>query len=200
MRVRVGRSRAWSVMAAVVGWIYFFIWSLSFWPQNVVNYRRRSVIGYNLDFAALNVTGFLFYLFYNAGLFWSVRVRQQYESRFPRSEIPIELNDVIYAAHAALATGITLVQCYVYEVGVASFGPFSPLSPPERRPINVFVGQTLRGQHVVGGARAARAVFDGRATMADIPLLLLLRQARGHVRQVHPAGPIKKLPLAPPPF
>lgn len=107
------------MLASVVGWIYFVIWSLSFWPQNVQNYRRRSVVGYNLDFAAINVTGFLFYFFFNAGLFWSDRVHEQYEERFPRSEIPVELNDVIYSAQAALATGVTLVQCYVYEVSVA---------------------------------------------------------------------------------
>ena len=104
------------MLAEVVGWVYFLVWSASFWPQNVSHFRRKSVVGYNLDFAALNVTGFLFYVFYNAGLYFSPAVQTQYERRFPRSEIPIELNDVIYSLHAAFATGITLVQCYVYEV------------------------------------------------------------------------------------
>ncbi|XP_054158589.1 cystinosin homolog [Oppia nitens] len=117
VRVRVGRSRGWAIAADVVGWIYFLVWSASFWPQNITNWRRKSVIGFNLDFAALNVTGFVFYTFYNSGLYFSTRVRELYEIHIPRSEIPIQLNDVIYAIHAAAVTGITLVQCYVYERG-----------------------------------------------------------------------------------
>ena len=112
----MGRSNVWAILSQVVGWIYFFVWSASFWPQNIANFRRKSVVGFNLDFAALNVTGFLFYTIFNCGLYFSKKVQEQYEVKFPRSEIPVELNDVIYAFHAAMATGITLVQCYIYEV------------------------------------------------------------------------------------
>ncbi|CAG2173854.1 unnamed protein product [Oppiella nova] len=117
VRVRVGRSPVWSVLATVVGWVYFVIWSASFWPQNISNFRRKSVVGFNLDFAALNVTGFLFYSIFNSGLYFSPKVQALYEEAFPRSEIPIEFNDVVYAYHAAFATAITLIQCYVYERG-----------------------------------------------------------------------------------
>ena len=116
VRVRVGRSQVWAIMSQVVGWIYFFVWSASFWPQNITNFRRKSVVGFNLDFAALNVTGFMFYTIFNSGLYFSKKVQDLYEIQFPRSEIPIELNDVIYSFHAAMATAITLIQCYIYEV------------------------------------------------------------------------------------
>ncbi|CAG2172217.1 unnamed protein product, partial [Oppiella nova] len=117
VRVRVGHSQVWSVLADVVGWVYFVIWSASFWPQNIQNYRRKSVVGLNQDFAALNVSGFLFYSIFNSGLYFSAKVQSLYEEAFPRSEIPILLNDVVYAYHAAFATAITLIQCYIYERG-----------------------------------------------------------------------------------
>ncbi|CAG2113597.1 unnamed protein product, partial [Medioppia subpectinata] len=117
VRIRVGRAQWLATVAEVVGWIYFVIWTVSFWPQNISHFRRKSVIGYNLDFAALNVTGFIFYSFYNSGIYFSKRIQSEYEDWFPRSEIPIQLNDVVYAFHAAFATAVTLVQCYVYERG-----------------------------------------------------------------------------------
>ncbi|CAG2106883.1 unnamed protein product, partial [Medioppia subpectinata] len=83
VRIRVGRAQALATLAEVVGWIYFVIWSASFWPQNISNFRRKSVIGYNLDFAALNVTGFLFYSIYNSGIYFSLRIQSQYEATFP---------------------------------------------------------------------------------------------------------------------
>lgn len=41
----------------VIGWIYFVAWSISFYPQAIENFRRKSVIGLNFDFLALNLTG-----------------------------------------------------------------------------------------------------------------------------------------------
>ena len=46
------------------GWIYFVAWSLSFYPQVVENWRRKSVIGLNFDYLALNITGFIGYVTY----------------------------------------------------------------------------------------------------------------------------------------
>ncbi len=74
------------------------------------------MIGLNLDFAALNLTGFIFYTIFNSGLYYSSLVQSLYEKQFPRSEIPVELNDVIYSVHAAIVTGITVVQCFIYDV------------------------------------------------------------------------------------
>ena len=42
----------------VVGWTYFAAWSLSFWPQLVMNWERRSVVGLSFDFVLLNFFGF----------------------------------------------------------------------------------------------------------------------------------------------
>uniref|UniRef100_H3C6P8 Uncharacterized protein n=1 Tax=Tetraodon nigroviridis TaxID=99883 RepID=H3C6P8_TETNG len=47
-------SRGLDVLSQVLGWIYFLLWSLSFYPQAWENWRRKSVVGLNFDFLALN--------------------------------------------------------------------------------------------------------------------------------------------------
>lgn len=71
MRVTVANSRPLIVLSEVVGWIYFVAWSVSFYPQIYINFKRKSVVGLNFDFLALNIVGFLMYFLFNAGLFWN---------------------------------------------------------------------------------------------------------------------------------
>jgi hypothetical protein len=37
--------QAWAITSGVVGWFYFAAWSVSFYPQAVQNFMRRSVVG-----------------------------------------------------------------------------------------------------------------------------------------------------------
>lgn len=59
----------WETLSIIVGWIYFFAWSLSFYPQIWENYKRQSVGGFSVEFALLNPCGFFFYTFYSVGGF-----------------------------------------------------------------------------------------------------------------------------------
>ncbi|XP_064438387.1 cystinosin isoform X2 [Mirounga angustirostris] len=59
-----------SIINQVIGWIYFVAWSISFYPQVITNWRRKSVIGLSFDFVALNLTGFVAYSVFNIGLLW----------------------------------------------------------------------------------------------------------------------------------
>jgi cystinosin len=52
------------ILAAITGWIYFFAWSISFYPQIFLNYRRKSTDGFSVEFATLNPQGFFFYSLY----------------------------------------------------------------------------------------------------------------------------------------
>ncbi|XP_027206053.1 cystinosin homolog [Dermatophagoides pteronyssinus] len=126
-RVRVGRGQFWAILSLFWGWGYFFIWSLSFWPQNVTNYRRKSVIGLSFDYTILHFTGFIYYSIFNCGLYFSSVIQEQYEAKIPRSEIPVELNDVVYGLHAAFTTSITFIQCFIYEKGNQRFALISKL-------------------------------------------------------------------------
>lgn len=71
VRVTVANSRPLIVLSEVVGWIYFVAWSVSFYPQIYINFKRKSVVGLNFDFLALNIVGFFMYFLFNAGLFWN---------------------------------------------------------------------------------------------------------------------------------
>ena len=57
MRVRVGHSTFLTVLGSVFGWVYFLSWSISFWPQNISNFKRKSVVGLNFDYTILHFTG-----------------------------------------------------------------------------------------------------------------------------------------------
>ena len=47
----------WPILSGLFGWIYFFCWSLSFYPQCLLNYRRKSTSGTTVDFPMINCLG-----------------------------------------------------------------------------------------------------------------------------------------------
>ncbi|XP_030370662.1 cystinosin homolog [Scaptodrosophila lebanonensis] len=117
VRVLVARSKGLIYTSSVFGWIYFVAWSVSFYPQIYINFKRKSVVGLNFDFLALNIIGFTLYSLFNCGLFWIPELQQEYENRYPRGLNPVMLNDVVFSLHAMFATVITIVQCFLYERG-----------------------------------------------------------------------------------
>ncbi|XP_042496536.1 cystinosin homolog [Macadamia integrifolia] len=102
----------------IFGWIAFFSWSISFYPQAILNFRRKSVVGLNFDFLVLNLTKHSSYLIYNASLFFSPVIQRQYHEKYGYKEmIPVAANDVAFSAHAVLLTAITLFQVIIYDRG-----------------------------------------------------------------------------------
>ncbi|XP_076083361.1 cystinosin-like isoform X2 [Mytilus galloprovincialis] len=117
VRITLVHNKALVIINAVIGWIYFVAWSISFYPQVISNWKRKSVVGLNFDFLAYNLTGFLAYGFFNVGMFWVVGVKKEYADAHPRGINPVQLNDVIFTIHAVFVTIITIFQCTVYERG-----------------------------------------------------------------------------------
>lgn len=97
-------TSSWThALSQVLGWAYFILWSLSFYPQVIHNHRRRSTDGFSVDFALLNVLGLTAYTVFNGCILFSTTVRAQYACRHPRSPTPtVQLNDFIYALHGSL--------------------------------------------------------------------------------------------------
>ena len=109
------------LMSRLIGWTYFSAWSLSFYPQIILNFSRKSVVGLSLDFQLLNLVGFSCYAIYNCALYWSSTVRREYADDH-RGQLPaVRANDVFFSLHAALITMITLLQCYMYDKGEQTF-------------------------------------------------------------------------------
>ncbi|KAM4795645.1 cystinosin [Rhinophrynus dorsalis] len=117
IRFLVIRSLSVEVLEQVIGWIYFLAWSVSFYPQVFVNWRRKSVVGLSFDFLALNLTGFIAYSVFNVCLFWIPYIREQFLQVYPNGVIPVDANDVFFSLHAVLLTLITIIQCCIYEHG-----------------------------------------------------------------------------------
>ena len=105
----------WARVSALLGWVYFFCWSVSFWPQIFMNWRKKSTVGLSLDFQILNFVGFLCYASYNVSLYFSEEIQREYAKRFGGSGDAVRLNDVLFSAHAAVATAITLFQMFWYS-------------------------------------------------------------------------------------
>ncbi|KAH0951707.1 hypothetical protein HN011_000724 [Eciton burchellii] len=117
VRVTIEKSDILYHVSAVVGWIYFLAWSISFYPQIYTNYKRKSVVGLNFDYLSLNLVGFLMYALFNCGLYWIPEIEAQYFDRYPKGLNPVQVNDIFFSLHAVLATLVTIGQCFIYEIG-----------------------------------------------------------------------------------
>ncbi|KAJ0433183.1 putative lysosomal cystine transporter [Helianthus annuus] len=111
-------STGLEVLSNVFGWIAFVAWSISFYPQVVLNYRRKSVVGLNFDFVVLNLTKHSSYLIYNVSVYFSSAVQRQYYKKYGSKQmIPVAANDVAFSSHAVLLTAFTLFQIAIYDCG-----------------------------------------------------------------------------------
>ncbi|CAF1011873.1 unnamed protein product [Adineta ricciae] len=115
--IDIARSRVTDVFIQIVGWIYFIAWSISFYPQIILNFQRRSVIGLNFDFLALNILGHSCYSVFNLYMYLSSNVQQQYYAKHPHGVLPVLLNDVIFSCHAVFACVVTVIQCLFFDRG-----------------------------------------------------------------------------------
>ncbi|WIA14683.1 hypothetical protein OEZ85_003181 [Tetradesmus obliquus] len=101
-------------ISSYIGWTYFLMWSISFYPQLLINWRRKSVAGVSFDYLAFNVAGFACYSVFNLALKFSPVVQQEYHSRFGPVN-PVELNDVFFGLHALLLSLLLAGQCLFYK-------------------------------------------------------------------------------------
>uniref|UniRef100_A0A3Q1EE61 Cystinosin n=1 Tax=Acanthochromis polyacanthus TaxID=80966 RepID=A0A3Q1EE61_9TELE len=117
IRFIVVHSNILSIFSQVIGWIYFLAWSVSFYPQAWENWRRKSVVGLNFDFLALNLTGFIAYSVFNIGLFWVPYIKEEFLKRNPNGINPVNANDVFFSLHAVLLCLVYISQAVIYERG-----------------------------------------------------------------------------------
>ena len=100
-------------ISRLLGWIYTLSWSISFYPQPWLNYKRKSTIGSTVDFPTVNFLGFLCYAISTAALLFSPLIRYQYAARHPLSPEPtIRANDLAFALHAVVLSGFTYSQFF----------------------------------------------------------------------------------------
>ncbi|KAL5107095.1 Cystinosin [Taenia crassiceps] len=115
--VTVCRQKSLSILQQIVGWTYFLAWTLSFYPQVILNCRRESVTGLSFDFIVFNVIGFACYSAFNIGLYFVPRIQAQYLARHPLGVIPVEINDLFFSLHGLAIMLVVIVQCLIFERG-----------------------------------------------------------------------------------
>ena len=110
-------STAARVASSIFGWTYFAAWSLSFYPQVLLNYQRKSVIGLSLDYVALNVCGYACYSAFNVSLAFIGTVRSEF-AEANHGNLPIvHVSDVFFSLHGLLLSTIIYVQTRAYPRG-----------------------------------------------------------------------------------
>ncbi|MCJ1468865.1 hypothetical protein MMC07_007495 [Pseudocyphellaria aurata] len=84
-------------------------WTLSCYPQVILNFRRHSTVGVNLSLPFINTLGFSAYTLSTSAMYFSPLIRAQYASRNPASPVPtVRANDVAFAGHALIMCFVTL--------------------------------------------------------------------------------------------
>lgn len=150
-----------AILSSLLGWIYTFLWSLSFYPQTILNYRRKSSAGFSSDFAHLNLVGFLSYSLFNLAFLISPTIQQQYKDRHHGSPNVVRWNDAVFALHGLTLTAIQVVQIYAYprERGqrVSRFAKYSLLA----------IGLLVGGAVVLALPDGGRTEFDGKVFTAS---------------------------------
>ncbi|OAA67446.1 Cystinosin/ERS1p repeat protein [Cordyceps fumosorosea ARSEF 2679] len=100
-------------LSAFAGWTSAALWTVSFYPFMVNNYRRRSTDGLSIDFCLLDVLGAVSYAVYNLAFALAPVVRRQYAARNPASPTPpVRANDVAYALHGLALSAVVYSQFY----------------------------------------------------------------------------------------
>ncbi|GAB0497733.1 hypothetical protein MMPV_009070 [Pyropia vietnamensis] len=162
---------ALSAVATLCGWIYTTAWAVSGYPQVILIFRTGSVEGVSLDWAALNLTGFVAYAFYTCGSLLQ-------EVRHPgRLTSHVEWNDAAFAVHGAALCALVAAQCVYYRRrsgdGSGGGGGFGHPAPTVRPGVAaaltaswaafvVALVATVMGRlswsHLLGGAAWAKVV------------------------------------------
>ncbi|QSS61612.1 hypothetical protein I7I51_03789 [Histoplasma capsulatum] len=106
-------------LSRLLGWIYAFCWSASFYPQPILNYRRRSTHGLAIDFPATNTLGFICYMIYALAFLYSPLIREQYAARHPISPEPtVRFNDVAFTYALSYVKLIITIIKYIPQAWV----------------------------------------------------------------------------------
>ncbi|CAM9311806.1 unnamed protein product, partial [Hapterophycus canaliculatus] len=102
-------------ISVMIGWTYFCSWSVSFYPQVLLNFRRKTSVGLSFDFLLYNVLAFSCYSAFTCSLYWSKSAQRAYDRRHPGQPNKVQLNDAFFALHATFVSFVTLAQVVYYD-------------------------------------------------------------------------------------
>lgn len=95
------------------GWIYFFAWGFSFYPQVILLFKMKNSSGVSTDHEVINTVGFICYALSTCISFTSPAARKSFLQQ-TGAEPQIEFNDVFFACHGAVLCLISISQVLYY--------------------------------------------------------------------------------------
>ncbi|KAG1466972.1 hypothetical protein G6F46_000361 [Rhizopus delemar] len=104
------------IVSNVIGWTYFVVWSISFYPQAYLNWKRKSVRGLSIDFLFYNVLGLFCYSVYTCSFYFNKEIQDEYKIRHPSgNKNLVRMNDVVFAVHGFCLSLFILFQTCIYK-------------------------------------------------------------------------------------
>lgn len=98
----------------MIGWTYFFCWTLSFYPQIILNHVRKNTIGMKSDKLVFDLIGFSCLSIYFVSFHFDTHIRKEYETMYGTTPL-VQINDVCFAVHAVFCTLIQIIQISQYN-------------------------------------------------------------------------------------
>ena len=95
----IDKLQFWDTVSQTCGWISFWLWSFSFYPQAYINYTGKSVAGFSIEYASLNPLGYYFYMIYNLQGLVDPKIGLTGK---------IDLNDLIFSLHGFALSSVHL--------------------------------------------------------------------------------------------
>mmetsp|Transcript_23144 Transcript_23144/g.33914 ORF Transcript_23144/g.33914 Transcript_23144/m.33914 type:complete len:398 (-) Transcript_23144:67-1260(-) len=108
-------SVGYRTVSSVIGWIYFFAWTLSFYPQVFLNAARRTTTGMVSDKLVYDFIGFSSLSVYCVALYCVGSVREEYRNKYNGNNPKVQINDVCFAVHALILTFVQIGQMAYYN-------------------------------------------------------------------------------------
>lgn len=106
---------SYRLFSSIIGYIYFVSWSVSYYPQIITNFQRKSIHGLSTDSYILAILNNACYSIYNSFFFWNETIRSQYKDRHGAdAKITVQSNDVAFALHALFLTLVVVGQIGYY--------------------------------------------------------------------------------------
>lgn len=102
------------MISSIIGWTYFWAWTVSFYPQIFLNFKLKSVAALSLEYQLFNLVGFGFYFAFTYLLHSDGNIREEYRRSHSGHNPQVRLNDVLFAGHAFVITIVTLLQIFLY--------------------------------------------------------------------------------------
>eukprot|EP00158_Paraphelidium_tribonemae_P001600 Partr_v1_DN24592_c1_g1_i2_m19930 putative cystinosin len=106
-------NKTWLILSRTFGWLYFVLWSLSLYPQIILNHRRRTTIGLSPDFVLFNLWGFSCYFIYTILLYFNDPLREEYRRRNGGADPLVRVNDVFFVSHVLVVSAVLTVQAVI---------------------------------------------------------------------------------------